>query len=117
MIFQLAKTLDLKSYKVNLQRNEILFDSFSHFTNYNTSNNFFKRSLLVSLSCSFNQIVIVSLRQGIVQRSAGTASLKEHFLNVPPTEVTVLDNGIRVATENSGAPTATVGLWVDTGSR
>lgn len=55
--------------------------------------------------------------RGIVQRSAGTASLKEHFLNVPPTEVTVLDNGMRVATENSGAPTATVGLWVDTGSR
>ena len=56
-------------------------------------------------------------QQGVVQRSAGTASLKEHFLNVPPTEVTVLDNGMRVATENSGAPTATVGLWVDTGSR
>ena len=55
--------------------------------------------------------------QGVVQRSAGTASLKEHFLNVPPTEVSVLDNGMRVATENSGAPTATVGLWVDTGSR
>ena len=38
-------------------------------------------------------------------------------MNVPPTEVSVLDNGMRVATENSGAPTATVGLWVDTGSR
>ena len=78
---------------------------------------FLKRCLLDSLTCSFNQIVIVSIGQGIVQRSAGTASLKEHFLNVPPTEVTVLDNGIRVATENSGAPTATVGLWVDTGSK
>lgn len=38
-------------------------------------------------------------------------------LNTPPTEVSVLDNGIRVATESSGCPTATVGLWIDTGSR
>merc|ERR1712083_826744 len=30
---------------------------------------------------------------------------------------TVLDNGMRVASEDSGAPTATVGLWIDTGSR
>ena len=32
-------------------------------------------------------------------------------------QVTVLDNGMRVASEDSGAPTATVGLWIDTGSR
>jgi len=38
-------------------------------------------------------------------------------LNVPPTDVSVLDNGMRVATEDTGAPTATVGLWIDTGSR
>merc|ERR1712106_1217564 len=38
-------------------------------------------------------------------------------LNTPPTQVTVLDNGMRVASEDSGAPTATVGLWIDTGSR
>lgn len=36
---------------------------------------------------------------------------------MPATRVTVLDNGLRVATEDSGAPTATVGLWIDTGSR
>ena len=39
-------------------------------------------------------------------------------VNTPPTDLTVLDNGIRVATEGwSSAPTATVGLWIDTGSR
>lgn len=38
-------------------------------------------------------------------------------LNVPATQVSVLDNGIRVATEDTGSPTATVGLWIDTGSR
>lgn len=36
---------------------------------------------------------------------------------MPPTQVTRLDNGLRVASEDSGAPTATVGLWIDAGSR
>lgn len=38
-------------------------------------------------------------------------------MNVPPTQVTNLDSGLRVATEDSGAATATVGLWIDAGSR
>ena len=38
-------------------------------------------------------------------------------MNVPPTQVTTLDNGLRVASEDSGAQTATVGLWIDAGSR
>ena len=49
--------------------------------------------------------------------AAKAGSLKEYLLNVPPTELSTLDNGMRVATEDSGAPTATVGLWIDTGSR
>jgi processing peptidase subunit beta len=44
-------------------------------------------------------------------------SYNKAILNVPPTRVTSLDNGIRVATEDTGAPTATVGLWIDAGSR
>jgi len=46
-----------------------------------------------------------------------TTSLKEHLLNTPPTEVSIIENNMKIATENSGAPTATVGLWIDTGSR
>lgn len=38
-------------------------------------------------------------------------------LNVPPTDVSVLSNGIRIASESSGGHTATVGLWIDAGSR
>ncbi|QQP39141.1 Uncharacterized protein FKW44_019931, partial [Caligus rogercresseyi] len=38
-----------------------------------------------------------------------STSFKESLLNVPPTQVTTLDNGLRVATEDSGAATATVG--------
>ncbi|KAK7001258.1 hypothetical protein SK128_005122 [Halocaridina rubra] len=49
--------------------------------------------------------------------AAAPVSYEQTLLNVPATRVTVLDNGMRVATEDSGAPTATVGLWIDTGSR
>jgi len=49
--------------------------------------------------------------------SLAVAGFKQCLLNTPPTQVTVLDNGMRVASEDSGAPTATVGLWIDTGSR
>jgi len=53
-----------------------------------------------------------------VRRGAPAMStFKQALLNVPSTEVTVLENGMRVASEDSGAPTATVGLWIDTGSR
>lgn len=38
-------------------------------------------------------------------------------MNQPSTRVTTLDSGMRIATEDSGAPTATVGLWIDSGSR
>lgn len=38
-------------------------------------------------------------------------------MNVPPTELSTINNGVRVATENSGASTATLGLWIDAGSR
>merc|ERR1712038_704112 len=53
--------------------------------------------------------------KGLVQRSQ--SALAAVNLNLPPTDVSVLDNGMRVATEDSGVPTATVGLWIDTGSR
>merc|ERR1711976_990181 len=51
----------------------------------------------------------------LAQRSLSTGPLKDYLVNNPPTEVSVIDNGMRVATEDSGAPT--VGLWIDTGSR
>ncbi|CAK9799992.1 Mitochondrial-processing peptidase subunit beta [Anthophora plagiata] len=46
-----------------------------------------------------------------------SASLKEILMNHPATQVTTLDCGMRIATEDSGFPTATVGLWIDAGSR
>ena len=49
--------------------------------------------------------------------SLASASLKQVLVNVPETRVTEIGNGLRVATENSGLPTCTVGIWIDAGSR
>ena len=37
--------------------------------------------------------------------------------NTTSTRVTTLSNGLRVATQQLDLPTATVGMWIDTGSR
>jgi processing peptidase subunit beta len=50
-------------------------------------------------------------------RPLSALSYKSALLNAPPTRVTTLDNGVRVATEDTGSPTATVGVWIDAGSR
>ncbi|KAJ8958413.1 hypothetical protein NQ318_002195 [Aromia moschata] len=52
-------------------------------------------------------------------RNASTAQAEAQptLLNVPPTKVTTLNSGIRVATEDWGSQTATVGIWIDAGSR
>jgi processing peptidase subunit beta len=51
-----------------------------------------------------------------------TATLKYNYANslshVPATKITTLPNGFRVATEsNPNQITATVGVWIDAGSR
>ncbi|XP_076279144.1 ubiquinol-cytochrome c reductase core protein 1 [Lasioglossum baleicum] len=51
------------------------------------------------------------------QWQSTATSLKEMLINQPATRVTTLDCGMRVASEDTGAPTATVGLWIDSGSR
>merc|ERR1711963_621827 len=46
-----------------------------------------------------------------------TVSYEQAVLNMPETKVTTLSNGVRVASEDSGILTSTVGLWIDAGSR
>lgn len=57
------------------------------------------------------------LLQVLKRCRATKASVAEKSVNVPDTQVTSIDNGLRIATEDSGAPTATVGIWIDAGSR
>lgn len=40
-----------------------------------------------------------------------------YILNAPVTEVTKTSNGVRVASETAHGETATVGVWIDAGSR
>ena len=46
-----------------------------------------------------------------------TQRFRQSLLHNPETRVTTLDNGLRVATEDTGLQTATVGLFIDAGSR
>uniref|UniRef100_A0A7N4PDJ8 Peptidase, mitochondrial processing subunit beta n=1 Tax=Sarcophilus harrisii TaxID=9305 RepID=A0A7N4PDJ8_SARHA len=52
-----------------------------------------------------------------VNRLRSTQAAAQVVLNVPETRVTTLENGLRVASEDSGLSTCTVGLWIDAGSR
>ncbi|KAM4748131.1 mitochondrial-processing peptidase subunit beta [Rhinophrynus dorsalis] len=52
-----------------------------------------------------------------VSRCRSTQAVTQAILNVPETTVTTLENGLRVASEDSGLSTCTVGLWIDAGSR
>lgn len=49
--------------------------------------------------------------------SAAGSSFPNYITNAPATEVSTLDNGLRVASETNACETATVGVWVDCGSR
>ncbi|XP_048123934.1 mitochondrial-processing peptidase subunit beta [Alosa alosa] len=68
-----------------------------------------KRNLLKTAAFTRNNAAIT--------RSGSTQTASHVALNVPETKVTTLENGLRVASENSGLPTCTVGLWIDAGSR
>ncbi|VDL43877.1 unnamed protein product [Hymenolepis diminuta] len=52
--------------------------------------------------------------------SIGTATSYKPVVessHIPTTEVSTLNNGFRIASENWNMPTCTVGLWIDVGSR
>lgn len=42
---------------------------------------------------------------------------EQTLLNVPETRMTAIKNGLRVASEDYGLPTCTVGVWINAGSR
>mmetsp|Transcript_661 Transcript_661/g.894 ORF Transcript_661/g.894 Transcript_661/m.894 type:complete len:476 (-) Transcript_661:348-1775(-) len=65
------------------------------------------------------------IQGGISQQSraygaeaATTTSFPDYVLRAPSTDITTTPNGLRVASETvAGAETATVGVWIDAGSR
>lgn len=57
-----------------------------------------------------------SRQRGLAQ-AAAAGQYPDYVLNAPATELTTLQNGLRVASEDSHGETATVGVWIDAGSR
>jgi processing peptidase subunit beta len=50
--------------------------------------------------------------------AAAVQSFPDYVLRAPSTDVTTMDTGLRVASETVvGSETATVGVWIDAGSR
>ncbi|KAL4605018.1 cytochrome b-c1 complex subunit 1, mitochondrial-like [Arapaima gigas] len=52
-----------------------------------------------------------------LRRGKASVSYAQSLLGIPETRVTTLDNGLRVASEETGQATCTVGLWISCGSR
>uniref|UniRef100_A0A665VCR9 Mitochondrial-processing peptidase subunit beta n=1 Tax=Echeneis naucrates TaxID=173247 RepID=A0A665VCR9_ECHNA len=59
-----------------------------------------------------NRPILLSLRRG-----QASVSYAQSLLGAPETRLTALDNGLRVASEETGHATCTVGLWISAGSR
>lgn len=58
-----------------------------------------------------------AVQKGAVSGAAMSASNHALLQAWPTTQVTTLSNGLRVASEPGHGETATVGVWIDTGSR
>ncbi len=65
--------------------------------------------------------LIIYFCKQVNHRAAGIArqlsTYPAYILNAPVTEVTKTSNGVRVASETAHGETATVGVWIDAGSR
>ena len=66
---------------------------------------------------------ILPLNRNLLRRiqpsrfNTNVAINEREIINYAETQVTELKNGLRVATENMGLNTTTVGLWIDCGTR
>ncbi|EOD37758.1 hypothetical protein EMIHUDRAFT_446942 [Emiliania huxleyi CCMP1516] len=63
------------------------------------------------------QLKLTRLAQRRVARPAARAYSSAVAAVQPPTHVATMPNQMRVATESTGGDTATLGVWIDTGSR
>eukprot|EP01092_Planopodium_desertum_P000223 TRINITY_DN1029_c0_g1_i3.p2 TRINITY_DN1029_c0_g1~~TRINITY_DN1029_c0_g1_i3.p2 ORF type:complete len:169 (-),score=29.41 TRINITY_DN1029_c0_g1_i3:604-1038(-) len=65
---------------------------------------------------AFGSAAPAAAKKATAAASAGSR-FPTFLVNTPETKVTPLANGIRVATEEGYGETATIGVWVNTGSR
>jgi processing peptidase subunit beta len=66
-----------------------------------------------------NAPAVAAAAKSSAATAAALSGTNSHALlrNWPATQVSTLNNGLRVATESGAGETATVGVWIDTGSR
>ncbi|KAL3982930.1 Insulinase (Peptidase M16) family protein [Acanthocheilonema viteae] len=64
-----------------------------------------------------NQFVVCLRQRPFPRFHSSVASASPVYLNIPETRITSLNNGFRIATEDSQLLTTTVGVWIDAGSR
>jgi processing peptidase subunit beta len=67
---------------------------------------------------NFSLIILRQLKVAGCRSFSAVAAFPDYVLRAPTTDVTTLDSGLRVASETvQGSETATVGVWIDAGSR
>ena len=63
-------------------------------------------------------VPVVLARRTFGAQAVAASSFPDYVLRAPTTDVTTLNSGLRVASETVvGSETATVGVWIDAGSR
>ncbi|MFH4982132.1 hypothetical protein AB6A40_008841 [Gnathostoma spinigerum] len=70
-----------------------------------------KRAILSRSRCFANTI------RNVAQMNQQSTIMSSRSFNVPQTLTTAISNGFRISSENSKLPTATIGVWIDAGSR
>lgn len=84
-------------------------------------NNMASRLLISTFAAKYLSKIVKNPRlvsSALVRRNFTEARAKESVqINLPETKISFLKNGLCVASEDSGIPTTTVGLWIDAGSR
>ncbi|KAL4823416.1 hypothetical protein H8958_001874 [Nasalis larvatus] len=77
-------------------------------------------SVVCRAATSGAQVLLRARRSATLLRTPAlrsTATFAQALQFVPETQISLLDNGLRVASEQSSQPTCTVGVWIDVGSR
>jgi processing peptidase subunit beta len=64
-----------------------------------------------------NPILATNNNKLLFSSSTTSNSINQSLLQAPATEVSKLTNGVRIASEGGYGETATVGVWIDAGSR
>jgi len=105
------------TYGVNkpFVQSRVVSSSWRSFNNASRSNT----SIVSSKKDNVSNVLLNSIGNRKVTRplSTSTESIPSYLLQTPPYQQTILSNQIRVASEETPGEVATIGVWIDAGSR